>query len=42
VPRKEDGSFDMNSASLYWRVWYMVDNCLGSDFCGVRDAEYDE
>jgi hypothetical protein len=42
VPRKEDGSFDMNSASLYWRMWYMVDNCFGSDFCGVRDAEYDE
>ncbi|KAA8618765.1 hypothetical protein PtrSN002B_002054 [Pyrenophora tritici-repentis] len=42
VPRKDDGSFDANSASLYWRVWYMVDNCFGSDFCGVRDAEYDE
>jgi hypothetical protein len=42
VPRKEDGSFDMNSASLYWRVWYMVDTCFGSDFCGVKDAEYDE
>jgi hypothetical protein len=42
VPRKEDGSFDVVSASLYWRVWYMVDNCFGSDFCGVRDAEYDE
>ncbi|KAI4674965.1 uncharacterized protein J4E88_007868 [Alternaria novae-zelandiae] len=42
VPRKEDGTFDANNASLYWRVWYMVDNCFGSDFCGVRDAEYDE
>jgi hypothetical protein len=42
VPRKENGSFDLTSASLYWRVWYMVDNCFGSDFCGVRDAEYDE
>lgn len=42
VPRKDDGTFDMNSASLYWRVWYMVDNCFGSDFCGVRDAEYDD
>ncbi|KAF1836036.1 hypothetical protein BDW02DRAFT_260359 [Decorospora gaudefroyi] len=42
VPRKEDGSFDLASASLYWRVWYMVDNCFGSDFCGVKDAEYDE
>ncbi|KAJ4369106.1 hypothetical protein N0V83_006190 [Neocucurbitaria cava] len=42
VPRKEDGTFDEQSASLYWRVWYMVDSCLGSDFCGVKDAEYDE
>ncbi|CBX93024.1 hypothetical protein LEMA_P039250.1 [Plenodomus lingam JN3] len=42
VPRKEDGSFDLAGASLYWRLWYMVDGCLGSDFCGVRDAEYDD
>ncbi|KAF2639397.1 hypothetical protein P280DRAFT_430030 [Massarina eburnea CBS 473.64] len=42
VPRKEDGSFDSASASLYWRVWYMVDACLGTDFCGVKDVEYDE
>jgi hypothetical protein len=42
VPRKEDGSFDLTSASLYWRVWYMVDSCFGSDFCGVREVEYDE
>lgn len=42
VPRKEDGTFDLAGASLYWRVWFMVDNCFGTDFCGVRDAEYDE
>ncbi|KAH9874981.1 hypothetical protein J1614_004469 [Plenodomus biglobosus] len=42
VPRKEDGTFDLAGASLYWRLWYMVDGCLGSDFCGVKDAEYDE
>ncbi|KAH7359919.1 hypothetical protein BKA66DRAFT_471885 [Pyrenochaeta sp. MPI-SDFR-AT-0127] len=42
VPRKEDGSFDEKSASLYWRVWYSVDSCFGTDFCGVKDAEYDE
>jgi len=42
VPRKEDGSFDANGASLYWRMWYAVDSCFGSDFCGVRDAEYDD
>jgi hypothetical protein len=42
VPRKEDGSFDSAGASLYWRVWYNVDSCFGTDFCGVRDAEYDD
>ncbi|KAF2131164.1 hypothetical protein P153DRAFT_365761 [Dothidotthia symphoricarpi CBS 119687] len=42
VPRKEDGSFDVQSASLYWRAWYAVDACFGSDFCGVREGEYDD
>ncbi|KNG50018.1 hypothetical protein TW65_02937 [Stemphylium lycopersici] len=42
VPRLPDGGFDAQSASLYWRLWYAVDSCLGSDFCGVRDAEYDD
>lgn len=42
VPRKEDGSFDASTASLYWRVWYSVDSCFGTDFCGVRDVEYDD
>jgi hypothetical protein len=42
VPRKEDGTFDAKAASLYWRTWYVVDTCFGTDFCGVREAEYDE
>jgi hypothetical protein len=42
VPRKEDGQFDNASASLYWRLWYMVDTCFGSDFCGVKEAEYED
>jgi hypothetical protein len=42
VPRKEDGSFDWEKASLYWRGWNAVDSCFGTDFCGVRDAEYDD
>jgi hypothetical protein len=42
VPRKEDGTFDNESASLYWRAWYAVDSCFGTDFCGVRDMEYDD
>lgn len=41
VPRKEDGTFDSAGASLYWRMWYSVDSCFGTDFCGVRDAEYE-
>ncbi|KAF2017411.1 hypothetical protein BU24DRAFT_388636 [Aaosphaeria arxii CBS 175.79] len=42
VPRKEDGTFDSASASLYWRLWYGVDSCFGTDFCGVKEAEYEE
>jgi hypothetical protein len=42
VPRKEDGAFDNATASLYWQAWYMVDSCFGTDFCGVKDAEYEE
>jgi hypothetical protein len=42
VPRKEDGSFDSSNASFYWKAWYALDQCFGSDFCGVRDAEYEE
>ncbi|KAF2689579.1 hypothetical protein K458DRAFT_475030 [Lentithecium fluviatile CBS 122367] len=42
VPRNEDGKFDNASASLYWRLWYAVDSCFGTDFCGVKDAEYEE
>jgi hypothetical protein len=42
VPRKEDGSFDASAASVYWRAWYAVDACFGTDFCGVREVEYDE
>lgn len=42
VPRKVDGSFDYDKASLYWRTWNAVDACFGTDFCGVRDVEYDD
>ncbi|KAF2197294.1 hypothetical protein GQ43DRAFT_424876 [Delitschia confertaspora ATCC 74209] len=42
VPRKEDGSFDEAAASVYWRFWYMVDGCFGTDFCGVRGSEDDD
>jgi hypothetical protein len=36
VPRKEDGSFDIEHASLYWRFWYMIDWWCGSDYCGLK------
>lgn len=36
VPRKEDGSFDLENASLYWRFWYMIDWWCGSDYCGLH------
>jgi hypothetical protein len=42
VPRKEDGTFDHEHASVYWRFMYMVDGCFGTDFCGVRGEGDDE
>ncbi|KAF2262397.1 hypothetical protein CC78DRAFT_534888 [Lojkania enalia] len=42
VPRKEDGTFDSVNASAYWRFWHSIDSCFGTDYCGLRDAEYDE
>ncbi|KAF1977915.1 hypothetical protein BU23DRAFT_550579 [Bimuria novae-zelandiae CBS 107.79] len=42
VPRDADGKFDHKTASLYWRAWYMVDSCFGTDFCGVKESEYDD
>ncbi|KAI6864652.1 hypothetical protein KC343_g11666 [Hortaea werneckii] len=39
VPRKEDGTFDYDRASLYWRLFYWVDWLLGTDWCGLRTDE---
>ena len=39
VPRKEDGSFDYDKASVYWRLWKWVDSWFGSDFCGLKGDE---
>ncbi|KAK4981997.1 hypothetical protein LTR66_009546 [Elasticomyces elasticus] len=36
VPRKEDGSFDWEKASLYWRFWWWVDGVFGTDACGLK------
>ncbi|KAK8434893.1 hypothetical protein IWX49DRAFT_33464 [Phyllosticta citricarpa] len=37
VPRKEDGTFDWDNASLYWRVWAWVDLILRTDFLGLGE-----
>jgi hypothetical protein len=42
VPRDANGRFDHTNASLYWRTWYMVDACFGTDFCGVKEIEYED
>lgn len=39
VPRKEDGSFDWDRASLYWRFFFWIDTVLGTDFCGLKADE---
>ena len=36
VPKKEDGSFDYERASMYWRLFWWLDSWLGTDFCGMR------
>ncbi|KAK8166617.1 hypothetical protein IWX90DRAFT_433314 [Phyllosticta citrichinensis] len=37
VPRKEDGSFDWDNSSLYWRIWAWVDLILRTDFLGLGE-----
>lgn len=39
VPRKEDGGFDWQKASLYWRIFFWIDMIFGTDFCGLRADE---
>ncbi len=36
VPKKDDGSFDYDRASLYWRLFFILDDWLGTDFCGIK------
>lgn len=35
VPRKDDGSFDWEIASMYWKVWAWLDYWFGTDFLGL-------
>lgn len=37
VPRTEEGKFDWDRASVYWRAWYWLDWVLGTDFLGIRE-----
>jgi hypothetical protein len=34
---REDGSFDYEKSTLYWRFWYMIDKLFGTDICGTKD-----
>ena len=38
VPRQENGEFDSKTASYYWRFFYWLDQTLGSDWCGLKEA----
>lgn len=33
----EDGSFDYDKSNFYWQLVYSVDQCFGTDLCGMRD-----
>lgn len=35
APRKDDGSFDWETASMYWKLWAWIDLMLGTDFSGI-------
>jgi hypothetical protein len=36
VPRKEDGTFDWENASVYWRFWWCVDYYCWTDWLGLK------
>jgi hypothetical protein len=38
VPRNENGDFDWDSSSLWWRFCYWIDSVLGSDLCGLKEG----
>jgi hypothetical protein len=39
VPRREDGAFDYDRASFYWRLFHWLDMVFGLDFCGLKGEE---
>lgn len=34
---KEDGTFDHDKSGVYWRFWWMLDQLLGTDMCGLKE-----
>lgn len=38
VPRLENGEFDWNSASFYWKLCYWLDSVFGTDLCGMKES----
>lgn len=39
VPRREDGTLDLERAGLYWRFWMFFDSWCGSDYCGLKGED---
>ena len=39
MPVLENGDFDWDHASLYWKAFYWIDSHFGSDFCGMKDED---
>lgn len=37
LPLNANGEFDWNAANLYWRVCYLLDKYLRTDFCGLKE-----
>jgi hypothetical protein len=38
IPRKDDGKFDYEKASIWWRFWFSVDSWTGWDTCGIKSG----
>ena len=43
LPRKDDGSFDWDNATTYWKFWALLDYYLiFSNFLGLKDTDKNE
>lgn len=36
VPKREDGAFDYERASLYWKLFWFLDSWFRTDLCGLK------